>query len=353
MKKNILFLTGAALTMSAFTGKLNAQLTLTQANMPAIGTKAVVSTDTLPSVTPGNAGPSQTWNYSALKNNTVSSILFVNPTSTPYSSTFPSANLADSTIGTPGYIYFIVNSGVFEGVGAVQGFMGYKAAVAINPPIVQLPLSATYNTTDGGISSGSTKLAITYTGIDSGKVKLYVMYSDTVDAYGVMTTPYAPGGDTVLRQKHHEMDIDSIWVHSSFLHTWTFFTAMTTYNNTYRFYTDKVQYTFVSLNMDSAFTNVKSVQWFNGVDAGINEVSQSGNTVVYPNPCNTQITFKCSAPDAKQVSVFDIAGRQLSTQEIKNGLLNLNTSAFSNGMYFYKISDISGNVLDRGKFLVQ
>jgi hypothetical protein len=353
MKKHILFLSGAAaLTLSVFAGKLTAQITLTQANMATIGTKAVIAYDTVPTVMPGSPGPSQTWNFSALKNQKASSLLFVNASTTPYFTSFPSSNLADSTIGTKGDTYFIVNSGTFEGVGSVQSFMGYTASVAVNPPFVQLTLPATYGTEDIGSTAGGAKLAISYLVFDSGRVKVNVNYSDTVDAYGVMTTPYAPGGDTVLRQKHHEQDIDSIWVHSTFS-GWAFYQASISYSNAYRFYTDKVQYTFVQMNMDSAFTNVKSVQWFSGVDAGINEVSNSGATVVYPNPCKTQITFKCSSANAKQVSVFDIAGRQLSTQEIRNGILNMNTSGYSAGMYFYRISDVSGNILDRGKFSVQ
>lgn len=352
MIKTILLSCTVVLGICAFSGKLNAQIILTQANMPAIGTKAVIATDSVPTVTPGNAGPSQTWNYSALKNQKMSSVVFVNPGATPYFALFPTATLADSTVGVGNDIYFIVNSTVFEGVGTVQTLQGYTAEVAVNPPFVQLPLPATYGTIDGGTTAGGTKIAISYLIFDSGRVSVHVNYADTVDAYGVMTTPYAPGGDTVFRQKHYEKDIDSIWVHSTFT-GWAFYQVMTTYNNEYRFYTDAVQYTFVQLNMDSANSTVKSVQWFNGVNAGINEISNSRTTQVYPNPCSSQITFKCSSADAKTISVFDITGRQLSTNEIRNNVLNLNILAYSTGVYLYRVYDITGNILDRGKFLIQ
>jgi hypothetical protein len=121
----------------------------------------------------------------------------------------------------------------------------------------------------------------------------------------------------------------------------------------YRWYANGVPYYFATMQMNHNNTQDSIIQWFDGVNAGVYNISKSTYTSVYPNPCHTEITFNCSAPQAKQVSVFDIAGRQLSNQEINNGMLIMNTSVYSHGMYFYRVSDISGNIIDRGKFIVQ
>jgi hypothetical protein len=107
------------------------------------------------------------------------------------------------------------------------------------------------------------------------------------------------------------------------------------------------------MQMNNADTKDSIVQWYNGTNLGISPILHSVFTKVYPNPCQTEITFSCSSPDAKQISVFDVTGRQLSVQPFKHGVMNLNTTAYSSGMYFYKVSDISGNILERGKFIVQ
>jgi hypothetical protein len=50
--------------------------------------------------------------------------------------------------------------------------------------------------------------------------------------------------------------------------------------------------------------------------------------------------------------VYDIAGRQIGQTEMKNGMAILNTSSFASGIYFYHVTDKSGNILDNGKFSV-
>lgn len=349
MRKNTLIISGIICFFALSHDHIKAQITITQSDMPMIGSKAVMAVDNTGSLLPQGKG-SQTWDYSTLSNSETNQFLFVNPASTLYSRYFPSSNLADSIIYASGYTYFSSTSSAFSAAGYGEVMLGLSLAITIHPWFEQISFPATLGTMDGGISRGDTTIAYNYLFYDSGRVIVNIHYADTVDAYGTMTTPY--GTESVIRQKHYDITIDSVFGHIIGV-GWSLYEATTTKDYIYRWYANGLPYYFATMQMNQADTKDSIVQWFDGVNAGINSISHSILTSVYPNPCKTEITFNCSSPDARQISVFDITGRQISTQEITNGILIMNTSAYSAGMYFYMVSDISGNVLDRGKFIVQ
>ena len=351
MKKCLRHLSGIALLL-ALAVEVSAQITINQADMPTAGIKITMLQDSSGNLSPQNASASaQTWNYSTLVSSQTNTYVFLSPSATKYASHFTTANLADSLVYAPGYNYFSSTANSYSETGFVTTLYGYTAGVSLHPFFEQIPFPATYGTTDGGISNGDTLMAVNILVYDSARVKGSVFYSDTIDAFGVMTTPY--GTDSVIRQKHYDDNIDSVFVHSTLSHMWSLYTTRVTKNYQYRWYAKGIPYYFALMQMNSTNTKDSLVQWFKGSTVGINEISHSVFTRVYPNPCKTEITFSCSSQEAKQITVFDITGRQLFTQEIKNGILTMNTSAYSTGMYFYRVSDISGNMLDRGKFIVQ
>ncbi len=352
MKKYLLFTLGIACTMVLPVHLLTAQITVTQADMPAVGTKAVMAVDTSASFTPQPASSSsQVWNYSALGNIYTNSYLYVAPSATPYYSAFHSSNVADSVAYGSGYTYNFSGPTSYSETGFAEKLYGYTVGINAHPFFEQIPLPATYGTIDGGVSKGDTTMAFTYLIYDSARATVTITYADTIDAFGMMTTPF--GTDSVIRQKHYDKTIDSAFVHSTITHTWALYRASDSIDYQYRWYAKGINYYFAVMQMDVTNKKVINTQWYDGANLGIEEISHSVYTNVYPNPCKTEITFNCTSQLAKQISIFDITGRQLSVTAIKNGILNLNTSAYSSGMYFYKVSDISGNILDRGKFIVQ
>jgi hypothetical protein len=350
MKKHTLLLSGTILFLALGNTGLKAQITIMQADMPTTTSKAVMAVDNTGSLMPQNASlSSQTWNYSALQNSQTNQYLFVNPSSTPYFAYFPSSNLADSLIYAPGYTYLQSTPSAFLGLGIGEVLMGFSVGLALHPAYTQITLPATLGTTDGGMSRGDTAIKYMYLFYDSVGAIINIHYADTVDAWGSMTTPY--GTQNVIRQKHWDITVDTLRGHTGA--GWAPLQITTTKNYIYRWYANGMPYYFATMQMDHTNSHDSVVQWFDGTNLGIDKISNSTYTSVYPNPCQTEITFNCSAPQAKQVSVFDITGRQLSSQEIKNAMVIMNTSAYSQGMYFYRVSDISGNIIDRGKFIVQ
>jgi hypothetical protein len=328
-----------------------AQITITQSEMPTIGTKVVMGLDTSGAFSPQAASSSsQTWNYSALASPEFYSYLFVNPMVTPFYPYFHTSNLADSMVYGNGYSYYSSMPTYFSQIGFGEILFDSVLAISVHPYFEQIPLPATYGTADGGSCYGDTTRSFVYLLYDSARGVQRITYWDTVDAYGVMTTPY--GTDSVIRQRHYDLTIDSIFVRST-ISGWGLYKATTTPNYQYRWYAKGINYYFAVMQMNSKGTTDSTVLWYDGTDVGIDKITHSAFTNVYPNPCHTQVTFACSSPQARQIDLFDITGRQLSSQEIKNGKLILNTAAYSIGMYFYRVSDISGNILDRGKFIVQ
>jgi len=333
-----------------------AQITLSSADMPSVGKSFQNDFDTLTSsvnkLNPGGSGASVTWNYAAVPMSYNQGDSIVAPSATPYASTFTTANIADTTFGNAGYTYFNGSSSSFLVIGAEQNIQGYMVGVVFKPSVTELNFPGTYlNTSSGNSRASIPPQAVVYTGIDSVKGTLNMTYKDTLDAYGSLTTPY--GTYSTLRQKHYELDIDSIYVHSTLAHAWVFYQAQTTKSYAYRWFANGLGDAAATMNMDSSGTKVTSFEWYSGKPSGINPVSQAHHTLVFPNPASTQVTFRFSAQNAEYVTVFDMTGREITKAEMKNGTSVINTASYSNGVYLFRLTDKSGNVLDNGKFTVQ
>jgi len=350
MKKNTLLISGIILLSAFASNCLKAQIHISQSDMPGVGSKAVMAVDNSGSLSPQGKG-SQTWNYNTAGNTQTNQYVFVNPSTTNYYPYFHSSNLADTLIFANGYTYFSSTGTAFSAIGFGEVADGLSLAITLHPWFEQISLPATLGAMDGGASRGDTTVAYHYAFFDSARGVVNIHYADTIDAYGSMTTPF--GTQNVIRQKHYDLTIDSLFVHTIGI-GWTLYQATATKDYVYRWYANGIGYYFAVMQMDHTNIHDSTFQWFDGTDAGINGISNAAAlTSIYPNPCKAQITFSCSSTEARQVSIFDITGRQIATREIKNNILTMNTSDYSTGMYFYRVSDISGNVLDRGKFIVQ
>ena len=360
MKKTTLFSNIAvALVCGIFSVKSSAQIIITTTDMPYAGLTVITATDSTSGYTPGNPNFSkaQTWNFGVLNHQKTAHVSFMAPSSTKYSSVFVGANLADSTIGSIGYDFFTNNSGEFavEGSEQIVTYSGYYFQVEINlsPVFIQSNLPATIGDTVNGVSRGHDEFGTT--GIlaflyDSVKLATSITYSDTVDAFGTMTTP--TGTYQVLRQNHHEVDVDSITGRSTAGKWSSIKTTITKYHQ-YNWYANGISYILLQMNMDTTSNTVKNVIWDSTAPASINELSISGRVSAYPNPCTSQITFQAPGNDVQFINVYDVAGRKLEQVEMKNGMNTLNTSSYAGGMYLYTLTDRNGNILDRGKFMVK
>jgi len=357
--KKIYALLSIIVLSAFFVGQLSAQITLTAADMPKPADKFVNGYDTLPSsvtrLHPGASGANAVWNFSTLPLSYRDTNAVVTVASTPYAAAFPMATAADSVYGTPGYSYFIDSTNFFSIAGAVESVMGNMATVVFKPAFLQLKFPATYGSISGGTSTAHVPaVPIHYLTFDSAKATIIIEYADTIDSWGTLTTPQY-GGSTynTLRQKHYELDIDSAYIHSSGT-GWQYLSAVSSATKLYqyRWYANGIGDLVGLMAMDTSGTKVTSFEWYEGFPDGITEISQQHNTLAYPSPCTNQITFHYSLQNAANIFIYDVTGRELANTEMKSGIASLNTSAYSAGIYFYHITNNSGQVLDNGKFTV-
>lgn len=340
--------------------KVSAQITIDQTDMPYTGLTVVTDSDGTSKPSPGTLGGPQFWDFSTLQRQAAKTILFMAPSSTPYASTFTTANLADSTIGGNGYTFINSSSSAFNATGAeeieIAAANSFQIEINLAPDFLQSNLPATLgNVVPPTLSTGMEQFNITFSVVVTGE-RFYdsISYNDTVDAWGTMKMPNGYTYD-VLRQKHNETDYENVFI--DIFSSWSSYERFVVYKNQYDWYAKGIGYILTEMDMDSTTSNVKDIIWDTTAPApvttSVNRISNQNVTIVYPNPCTTSAKFLTSAKNASTVSIFDISGRMIDRVSMKNGIATYNTSAFSNGMYLYEINDLSGNVIDRGKFSVQ
>lgn len=72
----------------------------------------------------------------------------------------------------------------------------------------------------------------------------------------------------------------------------------------------------------------------------------------FPNPVNDMLHITSDAISAKNVLMFDVTGKQIENHSMINGSLNLNTSNYAGGVYFYKVMDADNRHLKTGRITV-
>ena len=100
--------------------------------------------------------------------------------------------------------------------------------------------------------------------------------------------------------------------------------------------------------IDSSLTQQNTVN----LPTGIANLSPAKSVSIYPQPASTQVTFGLS-PDAGQLqlSVIDLSGRIILSQEITAPKQVINVENIQNGLYLYSISN-SGSSVYKGKLLI-
>jgi hypothetical protein len=134
----------------------------------------------------------------------------------------------------------------------------------------------------------------------------------------------------------------------------SFFIDMSAYNYTLFNVGDSVQYRFTfisdgnSENLDGLmFDNITILDVSFG---GTEEFTKSSNNS-YPNPFSNQLTFKVNN-ETTNLIIYDINGKTVYTTQFKNqSLIEINTSQFESGMYFYELLDPNGDKLENGKIV--
>jgi hypothetical protein len=90
----------------------------------------------------------------------------------------------------------------------------------------------------------------------------------------------------------------------------------------------------------------------NACPASVDENQSVYVTRVYPNPANEKATFLCPDPDAEEIVLYDLNGREITSAYFENGSAAVETFPLAPGIYIYRIRTKAGEKIYTGKVSV-
>jgi hypothetical protein len=349
-----------------------AQITLNMVDVVDQGDVVEQASDTIPgAITIGGGGASQTWNFSTLNEDVLDTLSFKNPAPLPGSSNFPLSNIGMvDTDQDSSWIFLTKNGAGLFIDGSYQIQQGQATVLSFVATIISFPstMGTNFNGTWSGTIGGFDVSAFGL-GLDSLKVTRGSTTSSNIDGWGNVTTPF--GTFASLRQIVNQEDVDTTWEKSSATGLWTLISPTTigilagfgvnltdiSYDTTRtaRWWTDDPTARYPIVEMDyEANGTVNNIDWQKATPTvGVDEqtISLSGVSL-YPNPAKNQITVETRLTDNNSIKILDVTGKLISDNSFTSNKITLSVSSLDNGVYFYNILDVAGNVLHSNKFVV-
>ena len=203
--KNNFFIACAFTLVSA---GIIAQPTLTPASGPAVGFTFSTTEVDLGTLTEGSSGANVTWDLSsAIDTGTVQTFDFVEPSTLPDFSSFPTANLAytGSIQGSNFSVYMRNSATAFELLGSTVASDFGNFVIPYTNPRTLLGYPSTFNTTMS--DSYRTETFFDF-GIGNSTTSTTGNQSYEVDGYGTLTTS-AGTYNNILRLKRYDVSFDT------------------------------------------------------------------------------------------------------------------------------------------------
>ncbi|HNW97185.1 MAG TPA: T9SS type A sorting domain-containing protein [Bacteroidales bacterium] len=337
---------------------INAQITISQTDFASIGTTLNQATDKSPgtSITPGNTGGNQVWDFSALQADTTITIHFVDPATTgSLSSNFPQANIC-AVINDSINPYLKSTSSSVQLLGATGDLVGNGviAAVVYSNTETMLTFPTTFNTsfTDTSYFNQKIYYGKTYLGLNVDTVRQveHNYITSTIDAWGTVITP--DGSFPALRQNMRKITNDSTWVRVKYIGWLSAVQRVNTIDQRY--------YTFYTNTIGNALVNIKyygtdstKVDWTRVNTTSSNSLTEKEKSI---NIFSTIVTNKIQIYNPKNSEIksklFDYTGKEiLSTEFENNSIINISINNLKNGFYLLNVYNKSGKIKS-GKIII-
>lgn len=358
MKKPLLlFIFGAASLAS------QAQITITTADV-ATPTKVIYQAhDTLPAgISMGSAGPSQTWNMSALGADQMDTLTF-RPYSAAPNPKFAGANIAVQSGSQPFYTYLSNTSSMLTILGnsaVVDIGTGPTPFNQVNSPAEKLAnFPAAYGSNFTNNFTVKTVLYYGASGVDSIRMRSYHQKSVNVDAWGSLATPLGTFSTLRFLEVSHNWDTTEYYV--SALGGWQTSSSSPLppqyakdSAKKYTWWANAVGFPLVDASLDYNTLAPNGISWLMAYPStvGVNEYTAATEMNIYPNPAQDQVNIAIDPSKVSSVQVFDVTGRMIGAQQITANVTTLNTSAYANGVYSINMIGKNKEVLAKGKFTV-
>lgn len=327
--------------MFFFLGTLMSQITINSSNVIGVNDIVINGKDTTPdaSITPGSAGASQSWDFSALVAHYYDSIAFVLPSSTPYDANISGDNLAAYMDDFSGFGYFNKTSYDFQTLGIVGDIFGSGTMMTIefNPTetIIKFPLDYLDSFSD---TSGMEII------MDTIKMDQTTYKTVTADAWGSLTTP--TGTYNVLRLYTEKIEIQDIY--KWFIAAWVplYSTSDTTFE--YAWWSDDLnaRYPVCSFNWNPDSMAIDGeVEFLDMNYVYSKQLKKETELLVYPNPSSGIINFY--AENINSIEICDISGIEVYKQKFNSPVSHstIDLSYLKNGIYFAKINNLNSSIV--------
>jgi hypothetical protein len=341
-------LLGVALS-ALLSGAAIAQITVTQANMPAVGTQFVsFSTENEQTFNPGSGGANQSWDISPFDYSGGFTSTFVNPSTTPFTDEFPSATHAVEGEGSWSYMRAAAN-GLFNlGYGFVDEDTTFSEVYDDDYLLIEFP--CTMNTSWTSVLRTTTELmpGFVITSIDSAL--------NTIDGWGNLTVP-SPVTETfaVLRDQTHSYtwilfngepqgDVDEYWGY-----TWIGGNGIN--GGSFDAAEPGTGPDFTSGYLSFTSSGFEDADPVRGPLAESFKLSQN-----YPNPFNptTSLPIQLDKPTTIQLTIYNEVGQVVYDHSLDltagQHSLPIDGSAWSSGSYFAKVK--AGNEIQSARMVL-
>lgn len=335
---------------------LDAQITITAADFPHAGMLVVREVDSTTTVSPGNSGMNQVWDFSNLVASYSDSVLYLLPEGLPGSEHYPDANLVEKDMnydanfdGSYNYIYYesTPDGWYNQGQELRVNFWGLSFFwhMYVDPPTLILPLPCTFNTSNSQDFTWLTYTSSWFGGsqADTSLVANYMSVEQTADGSGILITP--TGSFETLRVFEHITGIDSVFNYDP-AQGWVFDHASYSEFDSYRWFANGIGE--VGQILDTGKKSGAGFAYFkSSAVVGLNPLQSNDPQLVYPVPAFDRL-YADGRELILKMEVYDLAG-YLKCQESGSG--SVDVSRLEPGFYLVKIYSRSG--FSTAKFLKQ
>lgn len=303
------------ISISAFAINAFAQPVISNgSNISAPGLTAPVSYGTASSGV-GAAGANQTWDFSAISFSTLGTLTTIDPSTSAFAASFPTANYVYSFAGT--YSYFNASSTKMEVLAYSITSLGSGNDFTPNPRTV-LKFPFKYNDS----------LADTWQKVSGSTNNVTITY----DGYGKLITPTSTYSNVIrVKEDYGSGVVDYQWYILNPL------MSVLSYNNSSNtFYLTSATATIGITDQLSLETSVN----------------------LYPNPVKDKLVIQLSDLPSQNnnlnlnLNLLNTFGQIIKQVSISSKQTNIELENISAGIYFYQIQD-KRNILKTGKIIVE
>lgn len=337
----------AILLFSIFgiTNYLFAQPTIQKSDVFApIGSKVILGVDNTFSgqMMDESKGANKNWNFTFLSPNTRDTIEYLNPSSTPYPESFPTADLSVFHTEEQTFTYYDDNGANLSALGFGYTLLDVDIIQKFTTPVMFTNFPLVYNENNTYTTTSESRFLIFP---DSIKYVITTTVFDSVNAYGTITLP---GGTNfnVLRENSFEYILIQKYKREDKSPDWILTETERDTLEKYNFYTNNIGAPLLTVSVNRKTGAIEKAEYL--INATVttlynNSPNNSQNLSLNPNPNNGTFTVDGGLflGNSLELTLFDGLGNSVYS-EIKVNLKNEIGVSIDNlkpGVYFLSISD--------------